>query len=166
MWKKIVKYFDKYPKRKKLAQKLIEYGLSVKNGKIYCDQIELSNSKIARALKFDRRIINSTIQTIEEKRDLEKIYKKLKPTCHLKYVAEMMNWSVIEIIPKDPSIPGIIAGVTKIFADGNISVRQAIVDDYELSEEPRLFIITEQTIKGQYIPKIRNVKGVKAVLIH
>ena len=65
------------------------------------------------------------------------IYFKLKPTCHLKDVAKMMNWSVIEIIPEDPSIPGILAGVTKILADEKISVRQAIVDDFELKELER-----------------------------
>jgi predicted regulator of amino acid metabolism with ACT domain len=166
MWKKIAKYFDKYPKRKKLAQKLIEYGLSVKDGKIYCDIIELSSSKIARAFRIDRRIIKATIKTITTKKDLERIYSGLKPTCHLKDVAEAMNWGVIEILPEDPSMPGIIAGVTKILADENISVRQAIVDDFELTEEPRLFIVMEQSIKGQFIPKIRNVKGVKAVLIY
>jgi predicted regulator of amino acid metabolism with ACT domain len=166
MWKKIAKYFNKYPKRKKLAQKLIEYGLKVKNGKIFCGQIELSDSKIARAFKIDRRIINATIKTITDNKDLNNIFARLKPTCHLRDVAEVMNWSVIEIIPEDPSMPGIIAGVTRILADANISVRQAIVDDFELTEEPRLFIIMEQSIQGQIIPEIRNVKGVKAILIY
>jgi uncharacterized protein len=166
MWKKIAIYFDKYPKRKKLAQKLIEYGLCIKEKKIFCGEIELSDSKIARAFNIDRRIINTTIKTITENKDLINIFSKLKPTCHLKDVAEMMNWSVIEIIPVDPSMPGIIAGVTKILADINISVRQAIVDDFELTEEPRLFIVLEQSINGQFIHKIRNVKGVKAVLIY
>jgi predicted regulator of amino acid metabolism with ACT domain len=166
MWRKIAKYFDKYPKRKKLAQKLIEYGLRIKDGKIYCNQIELSNSKIARAFKIDRRIINATINTIKNKKDLEGVFSRLKPTCHLKDVAQSMKWGVIEIIPEDPSMPGILAGVTKILADGNISVRQAIVDDFELTEEPRLFIVIEQSISGDLIPKIRNSKGVKAVLIY
>jgi len=35
MWRKIAKYFNKYPKRKKLAQKLLEYGLKVSNNKNY-----------------------------------------------------------------------------------------------------------------------------------
>lgn len=166
MWRKIAKYFDKYPKRKKLAQKLIKYGLRIKDGKIYCGHIELSDSKIARAFNVDRRIINATIKTIANEKDLERIFSRLNPTCHLKDVAEEMKWSVIEIIPEDPSMPGILAGVTKILADEKISVRQAIVDDFELTEEPKLFIITEQPIPGNLISKIRNSKGVKVVLIY
>ena len=88
------------------------------------------------------------------------------PTCHLKDVATNMNWGVIEIIPEDPSMPGIVAEVATIIAQNNISIRQSIVDDFELSEEPRLFIVTEKQIPGRLIPKIRNARGVKAVLIY
>ncbi len=166
MWRQLAKYFNKYPKRKKLAQKLLEYGLKVSDNKIFCGEIEISDSKLARAFQIDRRIITSTIKTIMDKKDLQKVFSKLKPTCHLKDVAPEMNWGVIEIIPKDPSVPGILADVATIIANNNISIRQAIVDDFELSEEPRLFIVTEKQVSGILIPKIRSVKGVKAVLIY
>jgi len=166
MWKKIAKYFNNYPKRRKIAQKMIEYGLKIKGNKIYCGEIELSDSKIARAFNVDRRAISSTIEVIVNKPELFKIFSKLAPTCHLKDVAAKMNWGVIEIIPEDPSMPGIISDVASIISKNNISIRQSIVDDFELSEEPRLFIITEKQIPGRLIPKIKNAKGVKAVLIY
>jgi len=166
MWKDISKYFSEYPKRKKVAQKMLEYGLKVKNNKIYCGEIELSDSKIARALNIDRRSITATVETISKEKKLNEIFSKLLPTCHLKDVAPKMNWGVIEIIPEDPSIPGIVADVVTIIANNKISIRQAIVDDFELSEEPRLFIVTEKQIPGSLIPKIRKAKGVKAVLIY
>jgi predicted regulator of amino acid metabolism with ACT domain len=166
MWRTIAKYFNRYPKRKKLAQKLLEYGLKVDDNRIYCGEIVLSDSKISRAFKIDRRIVSSTIETIINKDDLIKVFSKLTPTCHLRDVAPVMNWGVIEIIPKDPSIPGILADVTSIVANAGISIRQAIVDDFELSEAPKLFIVAEKQIPGILIPKIRQVKGVKAVLTY
>ena len=166
MWGKIAKYFNRYPKRRKLAQKLLEYGLKVSDNKIYCGEIELSDSKIARAFDVDRRIIADTIKTINDEKDLQKVFFQLKPTCHLKDVATEMNWGVIEIIPEDPSTPGILADVAKVVADAKISIRQAIVDDFEFSEEPRLFIVTEKQIPGSLIPKIRKAKGVKALLFY
>lgn len=166
MWRKIAKHFNKYPKRKRVAQKILEYGLRVKDNKIYCGEMELSNSKIARALGTDRRSIDYTIEVITKHPELNKVFSKLRPTCHLKDVATEMKWGVIEIIPSDPSMPGILADVTTIIADNNISVRQAIVDDFELSEEPRLFIIAEKQIPGALISKIRKARGVKAVLIY
>lgn len=166
MWRQIAKYFNKYPRRKKLAQKLLEYGLKVQNKKIFCGEIELSNSKIARAFNIDRRIITSTIITITQKTELQKVYSRLKPTCHLKDVAPNMKWGVIEIIPEDPSMPGILADIAKIVADAKLSIRQAIVDDFELTDEPRLFIVTEKKVPGILIPKIREAIGVKAVVVY
>lgn len=166
MWNYIVKYFKKYPKRKIIAKKMLEYGLKIKNDKIYCGEIELSDSKIARALNTDRRAILSTIAIIKKNKKLKDIFTKLKPTCHLKEVATIMGWGVIEIIPTDPSKYGILADVSKIIANKEISIRQAIVDDFELSEEPRLFIITEEVIPPLLIPKIRKINGVKAILIY
>lgn len=166
MWRKIAKYFNKYPKRKKIAQKMLEYGLRIDNKEIFCGNIELSDSKIARALNVDRRAIDATIDVIVDKPELYKVFSKLSPTCHLKDVAPEMKWGVVEIIPSDPSLPGIVADVATIIANNKISIRQAIVDDFELSEEPRLFIVTEKQIPGSLIPKLRNAKGVKALLIY
>ena len=166
MWRDIAKYFNKYPKQRKLALILFRYGLRIYNNKIFCGEIELTDSKIARAFEIDRRIISSTIETIMKNEDLRMIFSNLLPTCHLKDVASKMNWGVIEIIPKDASAPGIIADVASIIADNNISIRQAIVDDFEFSEEPRLFIVTERQIPGLLLPKIRKTKGVKAVVVY
>ena len=166
MWNQIAQYFTDYPQQKKIAQKMLEYGLKIKNHKIYCGDIELSDSKIARAFDVDRRAINATINTITHQPMLLTIFSQLTPTCHLKDVAPAMHWGVIEIIPEDPSIPGILAEVATIIAEQHISIRQAIGDDFEFSEEPRLFIVTEKQIPGSLIPKIRKAHGVKAVLIY
>jgi uncharacterized protein len=166
MWKQFEKFFNRYPKRKKIVQKMLEYGLKVKDKKIYCGEIELSDSKLARALNIDRRAILPTIEVISKNPKLYEIFSKLHPTCHLKDVAPKMQWGVIEIIPEDASKPGILAEIAYIISENNISIRQAIVDDFELFEQPRLFIVTEKQVPGRLIPKIRNVKGVKAVLIY
>jgi predicted regulator of amino acid metabolism with ACT domain len=166
MWRQIAKYFNKYPKQRKLAHILLRYGLKIYNKKIFCGDIELSDSKIARAFEIDRRIISSTIETIMKNEDLKTVFSNLIPTCHLKDVASKMKWGVIEIIPTDASAPGIIAKVATIIANNNISIRQAIVDDFELSEEPRLFIVTEKQIPGSLLPEIRKTDGVKAVVVY
>lgn len=166
MWKQISKHFEKYPQRKKIAQKMLKYGIKIKNNKLYLGEIKLSDTKIARALKTDRRAINATIKTIQKTKNLKKIFSKLEPTCHLKEVAPEMNWGVIEIIPKDPSQPGILSAIAKIISDNKISIRQAIVDDFEITDQPRLYVITEKNIPAKLIPKIKKSKGVKAVLIY
>ena len=166
MWKQIEHYFNAYPQRKKIAQKMLEYGVKIQNNNFYCGSIELADSKIARAFHVDRRAVTATRDVIIKEPELLKIFSNLAPTCHLKEVAPHMKWGVIEIIPADPSMPGILADVATIIATNNISIRQAIVDDFEFTEEPRLYIITEKQIPGTLLSTIRNARGVKAVIIY
>jgi hypothetical protein len=165
MWTYISNYFEPYPKQKIIAQKMLEYGLSIKNNHLYCGSIQLSDTKIARALNIDRRAIKATIDTINKHQKLRNIFSKLQPTCHLKDMATEMGWDVLEIIPKDASQPGILAQVAQIIADEHINIRQAIVDDIEITEEPHLFVVTETRIPPHIIPKIKDIPSVKAVLI-
>jgi predicted regulator of amino acid metabolism with ACT domain len=44
--------------------------------------------------------------------------------------------------------------------------RQAVVDDPELQEEPRLTIVTEGPLQIDVIPEIRGSRGVKSVILH
>jgi uncharacterized protein len=165
MWNYIASYFKQYPKQKKIAQKMLEHGLSIKNNHITCGSIALSDTKIARALTVDRRAIKATINTINKHQKLKNIFSKLRPTCHLKNMAPEMGWDVLEIIPTNASQPGILAQIATIIADENINIRQAIVDDIEITEEPHLFVVTETKIPPEIIPKIRNIPSVKSVLL-
>jgi len=51
-------------------------------------------------------------------------------------------------------------------AERNISIRQAIVDDPELSPEPKLTLIAEKKIPGDLIPEFLKIKGVDKVSIY
>ena len=130
MWEEIMKYFKRNPSQQRVARVLLAHGLSVRDGKIYCGRIELSISKVARAINVDRRVIMNTIKTIESEEKLKKVFEMLAPTCHFKELATQLGWGVLVITPVDPSMPGILADVARIIAKEKISIRQAIVEDY------------------------------------
>lgn len=166
MWKKIISYFGRQSAQQKVIQLFLSYGLSIRKGKVYCGNIELSFSKIARAINVDRRVIMNAIEIIERNKELKKIFSNLMPTCSFKELAPKMGWGVVEIIPKDASMPGIIASVSGIIAREGISIRQANVDDYIIAEEPKLFIVTEKPIPAKLIKKLRKAKGVIGVTVY
>ena len=166
MWRSLSKYFGRYPSQGKVAKLLLEYGLRVQGGNVYCGDIELSDTALARAAGVDRRIVRCAVETMESNDELLRVYSKLRPTVLLKDVAPSMGWSAIEIIPIDAHTPGILADVAGVIASAGISIRQAIVDDPELSEEPRLYIITESPVPPELIPAIKNCRGVLSILIH
>ena len=61
---------------------------------------------------------------------------------------------------------GILARVSTLISNEGISIRQAITEDPELSDEATLTIICEEEIPAKLIPKIKKAKGVGRVIIY
>jgi hypothetical protein len=167
LWSKIVNNLKEYPERLSVARILVENGLSVRDGRIYCNEIEIPPIRIARVAGVDRRTVNYTVKTIEENPELRAIFRDMRSAGHsLREIARHLNLGVVEIIPVDPKIPGILAKSASLIAERNIGIRQAIVDDPELAPEPRLTLITETKIPGELVPELMKVKGIAEVLIY
>lgn len=165
MWDLLERFFSRYPAQSRVAKLMLNRGLSVRDGGVWAGEIELTDTAIARAAGVDRRVVKATVETISENPELEKVFSRLAPTCHLRDAAPGLGWGVLEIVPTDASQPGILSGVANAIAEEGISIRQAIVDDPEFSEEPRLFIITERPVPPDLLPDIQSISGVLEVVI-
>jgi hypothetical protein len=163
----VVKSLQDYSERLNVARVLIENGLSIRNGKIFCNEIEIPSIRIGRVAKVDRRTVAETLKMIEETPELKIIFKSLRSAGHsLKEVARHLELGVVEITPVDARTPGILAKSATILAEKGISIRQAIVDDPELSPEPKLTLIAERKIPGELIPEFLKVNGVAKVSVY
>ena len=161
MWEKINEKFKKYPARMKVAEKMIELGLSLNNdGKIYCGNLKISDKALAIAADVDRRAIKSTIEIIQNDEDLFNIFSNV-----LKNIAKNLNLGVIEIEVGSQN-EGILAAITKIISKKGINIRQAYAEDNELEENPILTVITENPIDNDLISEFLKIKGVNRVSIY
>lgn len=165
MWDLLTRYFQRFPAQSRVAQTLLAQGLRIDADGVYSGQIAISDTALARACGVDRRIISATVETIRHEPELNKVYSRLLPTCLLKDAAPMLRWGVIEIVPSDAREPGILAHVAQVISRRGISIRQAIVDDPDLVDEPRLYVITEAPVPMDVIAEIREGHGVKSVVI-
>ncbi|MHC1585980.1 MAG: amino acid-binding protein [Candidatus Hecatellaceae archaeon] len=167
MWSKVLKHFENQPGRLAVVRVLIENGLSIRNGKIYCNMLEVDMVEVAKAAGVDRRTVAQTIKAVEGNPELSVIFRYLRSAGHsLKEVARYLGFSVLEITPVDARIPGILAGAASLLAERGISVRQALVDDPELHPEPKLTLIVEGEIPGEVIARVLKVKGVAKVSVY
>jgi predicted regulator of amino acid metabolism with ACT domain len=167
MWSNIQKYLERYPERLKVARVLVENGISVKDGRIYLNDIEIPPVRVARVAGVDRRTVNETLAAINANRELRLIFEGLRSAGHsLKEVARHLGLGVLEITPIDAKTPGILANCAMILAENGLSIRQAIVDDPELSPEPKLTIIVEKKIPGDLVQKFLSVNGVAKVSVY
>ena len=167
MWNTIKKHFNDYPERLKVARVLVENGLSVKEGRLFLNQIEIPPVRIARVAGVDRRTVNETVSTIKANREIRLIFEEIRPAGHsLKEIAKHLNLGVVEITPVDAKAHGILANSAMLLTNGGLSIRQAIVDDPELSPEPKLTLIVEKKIPGELIAQLLKIDGVAKISVY
>ncbi|HDD36555.1 MAG: amino acid-binding ACT domain protein [Archaeoglobaceae archaeon] len=164
MWKKIVEKFERYPSQIAVAKEFLRLGISVKNGKAYCDNIELVPTKIAEAIGVDRKVVVMAIQNIERDEELRKVFSSLKPVANITEVARILGYGVLEVFAESHKV-GIVAGITSILAREGISIRYTLAEDPELSVESKLTIVTNSKIPGRLVDEFLSVDGVKKIVI-
>ena len=167
MWNMIKNQLQDYPERLKVARVLIENGLSARGNKIFLNEIEIPPVRIARVAGVDRRTVNETLKCIHENSELRMIFEEIRPAGHsLKEIAKHLNLGVLEITVVNAKSPGILANAAMILNRAGLSIRQAIVDDPELSPEPKLTLIVEKKIPGELISEILKISGVAKVSVY
>ena len=167
MWEKVNEKFKKYPARLRVAEKMIELGLSLnEDGKIYCGNLKISDKALATAAEVDRRAIKSTVEIIREDEELYNLFSNIMPAgTLLKNIAKNLELGVIEIEVGSKS-KGILATTSNLISKKGMSIRQAYAEDTELQENPILTIITEQPVKGDLINEFLKIEGVTRVSIY
>ena len=137
MWEKINEKFKKYPARIRVAEKMIELGLSLNDdGKIYCGNLKISDKALATAANVDRRVIKSTIDVIKDDKELYNLFRNIIPAgTLLKNIAKNLELGVIEIEVGSES-EGILGTTANLISKKGISIRQAYAEDTELQENP------------------------------
>ena len=167
MWNSLKKHFEGYPERLKVIRVLVENGLSARDERVYLNQIEIPPVRIARVAGVDRRTVNETLKAIKANRELRLIFEEMRSAGHsLKEIAKPLNLGVVEITPVDAKTAGILAKSATVLAKSGLSIRQAIVDDPELSPEPKLTLIVEKKIPGELISELLNITGVAKVAVY
>ena len=95
------------------------------------------------------------------------IFEEIRPAGHsLKEIAKHLNLGVLEITPVNARSPGILSNAAMLLNGAGLSIRQAIVDDPELSPEPKLTLIVEKKIPGELIPELLKISGVAKVSVY
>lgn len=167
MWGIIEEKFKKYPARIRVAEKMIELGLSIhEDGRVYCGNLKISDKSLAAAAGVDRRAIKSTIKIIEEDPELFDLFNNIVPAgTLLKNIAKILDLGVIEIEVGSEN-EGILAATTDLISKEGINIRQAYAEDSKLQESPILTIITENPINGDLISEFLKIKGINRVSIY
>ena len=158
--------FSKLHSQKIVVFKILEYGISVRDGKIFCNDIEIEPRSMAKACNVDVRVVKSVIDNITGDKELSKIFSNLKSTLHLGQVGPTIGLGEIVIEAFDAREPGIIHEVSEVLARHGISIRQAIGDDPDFVKDPKLYVITDSPVPSEVIPEIKKSRKIRGVTIY
>ena len=156
--------FEGSPSQQAVIRLLLERGFSVNDeGRVVSGSIEIPNTQIARELDIDRRVVDSTTDAVLADDELREIFQNISQIPSLRDLAPVLDLHVLTMVPTDADQPGIVATLTSMLADRGISIRQTVSEDPEFTDDPKLYIVTEEPIPGDLINEMMELSFVRRV---
>jgi uncharacterized protein len=164
MFDRIMQKFEGSPSQQRVIRLLLERGFSVSDeGRVVSGGIEIPNTQIAREIGVDRRVVDSTSEAILKDEELRRIFQNISSIPSLRDLAPVLDLSVLTVDVTDADQPGIVATVTTLLADNDISIRQTISEDPEFTDDPRLYLVTDEDIPGDVLNDLKNLDFVRQI---
>ncbi len=167
MWDEIQNVFVNTPSRLKVAKLCLEHGFRLTTKGIFAGEVELSPTKIAKAVGVDRKVVEMTMKVILENVILYQIFSKLKPVADISDVARYFDKKKrgVMLVHAYSSEVGTAALVTDLLAKEDIMIRYMLCKDPELSVEATMVIVTEQSIPGQIVDQLLKSEKIISVTL-
>jgi predicted regulator of amino acid metabolism with ACT domain len=164
MFDEIMQKFEGSPSQQAVIRLLLERGFSVSDeGRVVSGSIEIPNTQIAREIDVDRRVVDSTTDAILADEQLRRIFQNISSIPSLMDLAPVLDLNVLTVEVTDADEPGIVATVTTMLADEGISIRQTISEDPEFTDDPRLYLITDEDVPGDLLNELKNLDFVRKI---
>jgi predicted regulator of amino acid metabolism with ACT domain len=157
MFDEIMEKFSDSPSQQRVIRLLLERGFSVNDeGRVVSGGIEIPNTGIAREVDVDRRVVDATTDAILADDNLRPIFQNISAIPSLMDLAPVLDLTVCTVAVRDAEESGIVAAVTSLLAERDIPIRQVISEDPEFTDDPRLYVITDEQLPGELINEIRE----------
>ncbi|WP_255151145.1 amino acid-binding protein [Halorarius halobius] len=164
MFDEIMEKFADSPGQREVVRLLLERGFSVNDeGRVVSGGIEIPNTGIAREVGVDRRVVDATTSAILEDPELEEIFRNISSIPSLMDLAPVLDLTVLTVHVVEADEPGIVAQVTTLIADRDISIRQTVSEDPEFTDEPKLYVITDEPLPGDLLNDLTDLPFVRKV---
>ncbi|PSQ55754.1 amino acid-binding protein [Halobacteriales archaeon SW_8_68_21] len=164
MFDEILEKFEGSPSQQAVIRLFLERGFSVnEEGRVVSGGIEIPYTGIARELDVDRRVVDSTTDAILADPELKRIFTNISSVPSLMDLAPVLDLTVLTIEVAAADEAGIVAEVTSILADRDVSIRQVLSEDPEFTDDPKLYVITDTELPGDLLVEIRDLDYVRRV---
>ena len=164
MFDEIMETFADSPGQQAVIRLLLERGFAVnEDGRVVSGGIEIPNTGIAREVGVDRRVVNATTDAILADDELRRIFRNIAAVPSLLDLAPVLDLTAVTVSVRAADESGIVSTVTAAIAERDISIRQVLSEDPEFTDDPKLYVITDQTLPGDLINELRDMAFVRTI---
>jgi len=108
-------------------------------------------------------VVNATTDAILDDDELRRIFRNISAVPSLLDLAPVLDLTAVTVSVRAADESGIVSRVTAAIADRDIPIRQVLSEDPEFTDEPRLYVITDEALPGELINEIRAMPFVRAI---
>ena len=164
VWDRIEATFAGSPSQRAVVELLLERGFAVDDdGKVASGGIAIPDTQVAEELDVDRRVVQSTTETILADDELREIFRNISSIPSLKDVAPVLGLNVVTVHVRDASESGVIAAITDVIAEHDVAIRQAVSDDPYFTDEPSFTVVVDGSVPEGLLTAIRDLPFVEGV---
>ena len=173
-WKHVRNVFGHSEAKIKVIETLIRYGLTVKIAETkggfspvaYLDSIPIPYNSLAVSCGVDWRTVKETLERIMRDRFLKEFFANMENAGpFLRGVVKLMGYRCI-VIETVRDQPGILAFVSSILAEKGINILQVIAEHPLLVETPKLYVIIQDEIPGDVVPRLLQNNVIKSITVY
>lgn len=168
----IEKRFKSSRAKARVAVELLRHGLSVKETpgweapRVFLNNIEVPYKSVAEACGVDWRTVKETLLDISRDPFLRELYARLESAGpFLRGVAKLLRYRCI-VVETVKDQPGILAYVASLLAEKNINILQVVAEHPLLVENPKLYVIIENEVPGDFVPRALQHPAIKSVTVY
>lgn len=92
-------YFKSYPIKHKVVKGLFDHGISIRNSRLFLNDIEISISEVSKAFSVNRRTVYDTIRMVDNDDILKTVMASIMPGVDRASTYSLMGCQVISLYP-------------------------------------------------------------------
>jgi len=168
----ILHYFRNSEAQARVALFLLKHGLSVKvrgereAPRIYLGDVYVPYRSVAKACGVDWRTVRETVMRIAKHPKLREFFERLENAGpFFRGVTKLLGYRCI-VVETVRDQPGILAYVAGLLAERGINILQVIAEHPLIVDNPKLYIIIQDEVPGDFVPLALRHPAIKSVTVY
>ncbi|MEM1508648.1 MAG: hypothetical protein QXY49_01680 [Thermofilaceae archaeon] len=174
LWDEVEKEFDRSESRRKVVITLLMHGLSVKEKErrgrrvsgIFLGDIPVPYKSLSQVCGVDWRTVKETVDVIRKNFFLREFFEKVENAGpFFRGVTKLLGYRCI-VVETVRDQPGIIAYISSLLAEKGINILQVVAEHPLLVRSPKLYVIIEGEVPGDFVPKALQHQAIRSVTVY